>query len=84
MQALDFSVLSHYFEQFFWWFRQTCDVIPDLVANYPKHALHSLQIKDVIWIPDMGSGIIIPFLIINFSQQAASSLMFRLRGKAFG
>ncbi|MDR3155922.1 MAG: hypothetical protein LBT90_02365 [Holosporaceae bacterium] len=32
-------------------------IIPDLVANYPKHALHSLQIKDVIWIPDMGSGI---------------------------
>ncbi|MDR3156057.1 MAG: hypothetical protein LBT90_03085 [Holosporaceae bacterium] len=33
------------------------NLIPDLVANYPKHALHSLQIKDVIWIPDMGSGI---------------------------
>jgi IS30 family transposase len=39
-------------------------VIPDLVANYPKHALHSLQIKDVIWIPDMGSGII-PNLILD-------------------
>ncbi|MDR3156158.1 MAG: hypothetical protein LBT90_03620 [Holosporaceae bacterium] len=60
-----------------------CHIIPDLVANYPKHALHSLQIKDVIWIPDMGSGII-PNLITNFSQQAVSSLMFRLCGKAFG
>jgi hypothetical protein len=33
---------------------------------------------------EAGKRGIIPFLIINFSQQAVSGLMFRLCGKTFG